>query len=178
MGKFGDWGGAPDVKEIMEKFLEQYPTMFEGFNTDSMFFFMTQKKKSKEPIKVHAVGYPNYAASGKPYIVEVFEVWWKAMNQKKKNLAVFRAMCSIPDGGFDEKSKYYGKKLQPSIKMYMREYAACGAVVNWMENPAAKDPMERTADEVEDDVPDVEAIPKEDDIERNPVTQEDIEAVA
>lgn len=178
MAKFGDWAGAPDVKDIMEKFLERYPRMFEGFNTDDIFFILTKKKKSREPIRLRAVGYPAYVVGGKPYIVEVFEVWWKTMEQKKKNLAVFHAMCAIPDGGFDEKSKYYGKKLQPDIKIYLREYAASGGIPNWMENPAAKDPMERTPEEVAEDDPTVEAIPEEDAIERTPVTQEDVESVA
>jgi len=176
MGRNTDHAMAEDVKGIMEKFLERFEGMFEGFDVEQIHFIKTQKKKSKEPVKLRAVGYPNYIFTSKPYIVEVFEEWWRDMHQKQKNLAVFHVMCAIPDGGFDEQSKFYGKKLQPDIRMYMREYAASGGVPNWMENPAAQDPMERSADDVVNDTPGIEAIPGEEG-QRVPITRGDVESV-
>lgn len=175
MARNGDWTDMQEVKNIMEKFLDRFPRMFEGVNTDEMNFILTKKKKSQEPIKVHAKGYPSYIF-GKPYIVETFDVWWREMDLKKRNLAVWRALCAFPVGAFDEQSKNYGKRLLPEIKMYTLEYAACGGVPNWIENPAAKDPMERTVAEVTGDVPDADVIPGKA-IERTPVTKGDVENV-
>jgi hypothetical protein len=51
-------------------------------------------------------------------------------------------MCAIPSGGFDPESEFFARKVKPDIQMFMLEYAACGGVPNWQENPAAVDPME------------------------------------
>lgn len=178
MPKFVDFqGNSSEVRDIMERFLERFPGMFEGFDSSKMAFLVTEKKKAREPIRLHRVPYPMSALVSQVYIVEVFRSCWKKMDTKKRNLGVFRAMCAIPDGGFDEQSKNWGKLLQPEIRMFLKEYAACGGVPNWMENPAAVDPMERTPEEVAADVPDVQAIP-DGDVERTPVTLEAIEAVA
>ena len=85
---------------------------------------------------------------GKPFIVEMFETVWADLNTKKKNLAVFHTMCAIPVDAFDPVSKNYGKKAKPHYMMYRLEYAAVGGVPNWMENPAAVDPMEADPAEV------------------------------
>ena len=175
MAKNTDWTAAQDVCDIMEKFLERFPKMFEGFNVEQMHFILTKKKKSKMPIRIKAVGYPNYVFTGKPYVVEAFDLWWKDMTQKQRNLAVFHIMCAVPDGGFDEQSKFYGKVSKPDVNMYTLEYAASGGVINWMENPDAQDPMVRTASDVSGDVPGVVAIPEE--INRIPVTRGDLESV-
>jgi hypothetical protein len=174
MSKFVDYQSDSESKDIMERFLERFPGMFEGFDVSKMGFVMTAKKKSKMAIKLHCVAYPLDVFCGQTYIVEVFKSVWKKMDDKKKNMAVFRAMCEIPDGGFDDASKHYGKKLQPEIKMFMKEFAACGGVPNWMDNPAAADPMERTPEQIAKDVPAVQAIPDEE-VERVPVTKESIE---
>lgn len=172
MPKFADWSAAQEVKDIAERYLETFPAIFEGFNLDLIHFVMTKKKKSKEPIKVHAVGYPAHLFMH-PYVVETFQTWWKDMTPKQKNLAVWRAMCRIPNSGFDELAKLYGRKLQPEIQMFMMEYAACGGVPNWMDNPAAQDPMSRTAEEVKKSIPQVEVIPGKK-ADKTPVTADDI----
>jgi len=177
MAKFVDYASGREVQDIMEKFLEKFPQIFEGFDTAKIGFVMTKKKKSKVPMKLVSVGYPVNVFLDKTYIVEVFEKFWKKLDDKKRNLSVFHTMCAIPDGAFDDQSNNYGKKLQPEIKMYLREYAAAGGVPNWMDNPAAADPLERSIEEMEEDVPIVEAIPDEDDgVERNPVTKKAVEA--
>ena len=168
MPKFADWSSDKEVQDIMEKYLDRFPGMFEGFDPSKIGFVITLKKKSKEPIRLHCVPYPlDVFCSSKVYVVEVFKALWKQMDVKRKNLAVFRTMCSIPDGGFDEASRHYGKKLQPDIRMYMKEFAACGGVPNWMDNPAAADPMERTSEQIAKDVPVLSA---ESEVERVPVT--------
>ena len=160
MPKFADHRSDKEIQDIMEKFLEKFPKMFEGFDVSKIGFVMTLKKKAKEPIKLHKVGYPFDVWMSNVYMVESFETLWRRMDAKRKNLAVFKTMCAIPDGAFDEASKTYGKKLQPEIRMFMREYAACGGVPNWMENPLAADPMERSSEEIAKDVPVVDAIPE------------------
>lgn len=177
MPKFVDYQSDKEAKDIMERFLERFPGMFDGFDVKKIGFLLTMKKKAKEPIRLHCVGYPYDAfCTSKVYIVEVFKAIWSKMDQKKKNLAVFKTMCAIPDGGFDEGSKHYAKRLQPEIRMFMKEYAACGGVPNWMENPAAADPMERTSEEIAEDVPAVEALPEETE-QRVPVTKDAVEEV-
>ena len=178
MAKFIDYAGGREVQDIMEKFLQKFPQIFEGFDSSRIGFVLTKKKKSKVPVRLVPIGYPLDVFTNKTYVVEAYDKWWAKMDQKKQNLAVFHIMCAIPDGAFDEQSKNYGKKLQPDIKMYMKEYAASGGVPNWMENPAASDPLGRTLEEIEEDVPDVEAIPEDDGVERNPVNKEAVEAVA
>ena len=182
MPKFTDYESETEVRDIMERFLERFPGMFEGFDTSKIGFVMTAKKKSKVPIKIHCVRYPiDVFCSSRVYVAEVFKQLWKTMDTKRKNMSVFRAMCEIPEGGFDESSKHYGKRLLPEIRMFMKEFAACGEVPNWMENPGAADPMERTSEEVAADVPVVDALPvkaaeEEETDERTPVTAGAVEA--
>jgi len=173
MAKFVDYAGGREVQDVMEKFLEKFPQIFEGFDTDRIGFVLTKKKKSKIPVRLVQVGYPMDVFTNKTYVVEAFEKWWATMDQKKKNLAVFHIMCAIPEGAFDEQSKNYGKKLQPEIKMYMKEFAASGGVPNWMENPDAEDPLGRTLEEIRNDIPKTG-----DDVERSPVTKESVEDAA
>lgn len=171
MAKFVDFYSDREVQDIMEAFLERFPTMFEGFDPAKIGFVTTKKKgkKSGPALKLHKVAYPHSVWLSKAYIVEAFEATWKKLDPKKKNLSVFRIMCAIPMGGFDEQSKVYGKVLAPDIKMFMREYAASGGVVNWEENPAAKDPMSQTTEEVVKAIPVIEAIPPEDGVQRQAV---------
>jgi len=183
MARYIDYYADGEIKDIMEKILDRFPQMFEGFNADKFAFIVTKKKKEKQPIKIKSISYPAEVFVGKPYIVESFDAAWKKLDQKKKNLAVFRTMCAIPDGGFDVNSKYYGRIAKPEIVMYLREYAAAGGVPNWMENPAAADPMERTADEMKKDLPaGIVAIPEEavkadGKVSRVPITKEAIASV-
>lgn len=172
MAKFVDFYSDREVQDIMEAFLERFTTMFEGFDAAKIGFVTTKKKgkKSGPALKLHKVAYPHSVWLSKAYIVEAFEAAWKKLDQKKKNLSVFRIMCAIPMGGFDEQSKMYGKVLKPDINMFTREYAASGGVVNWEENPAAKDPMVQTTEDVVAAIPVFEAIPSEDGVQRQAVT--------
>jgi hypothetical protein len=190
MPKFIDYYSDPEVKDIMQAFCDRFPGMFDTFDVDGFNVVFTKKKKSTFPVKLHSVGYPSHVfTNGKPYILEVFESFWKDMTQRQKNTSVFHIMCAVPEGGFDEQSKMYAKKLKPEVCMFMLEFAATGGVPNWFENPDAKDPMEREAQEIADDVPsilDPEALPPEssesedspgDGIQRVPVTADDIAGV-
>ena len=172
--KFADFEACPDVVEIMEAFLERFPQVFEGFDVVEVEVILTKKRTSRVPITLKAVGCPCYLFM-KPYVMEVHEDWWKDMDTKKRNLAVFHVMCQFPEGAFDEQSKNYGRKLKPPIQMFMEEFAAAGGIPNWMENPAAADPLEAT-----DDGDDEDAIPDDgegDGVERKPVTAETIATV-
>jgi hypothetical protein len=147
MAKFVDFMSDKQVQDIMESFLQRFPQMFSGFDVSKIGFVTTKaKKKGKEPrefLKLHKVPYPYSVWISKTYIVEcTSDALWSKASKTQKNLAAFRVMCAIPENAFDEQSKQYGKVLPPEIKMYMREYAASGGVPNWMENPAAKDPLE------------------------------------
>jgi hypothetical protein len=192
MPKFIDFYSDPEVKEIMGAFIEKFPSMFDGFDVGGINVVFTKKKKSQFPVKLHSVGYPAHVfTNGKPYILEVFESWWKDMTQRQKNTAVFHVMCGIPEGGFDEQSKMYAKKLKPEVCCYMLEFAATGGIPNWFDNPDAIDPLAREAEEIASDIPKKidpdEALPADaseqskdevnDGIERVPVTTEDIAEV-
>jgi hypothetical protein len=159
MARFTEYYSDGEVKDIMERVIERFPDMFEGFDVDSISFITTRKKKSYKAIRLVPISYPMEAIINKPYIVETYESRWKVMTPKQKNLAVFHVMCSIPEGGFNPTSKVYGKKVKPEISMYMREFAASGGVPNWMDNPAAKDPLENTQEEMENVVPSIEPLP-------------------
>lgn len=161
MSRFTDFYSDGEVKDIMERFMERFPTMFEGFDVDSIGFVTTKKKKSAKAIRLVPVAYPMEAFINKPYIVETYEARWHSMTPKQKNLAVFHVMCAIPDGGFTATAKHYGKKVKAEIVMYMREFAASGGVPNWMENPAAVDPMESTVEDMKNAVPSIEALPED-----------------
>ena len=162
MSRFTDYYSDGEVKDIMERIVEKFPNMFTGFDSDAFFFITTKKKKSAKAIRLIPLAYPMEAAINKPYMVETYEARWKPMNPKQKNLAVFHIMCAIPEGGMDVGSKHYGKKVRPEITMYMREFAASGGVPNWMENPAAVDPMETTEEKMSEVVPGIDALPESD----------------
>lgn len=160
MAKFTEFYGDTEVKTIMTDFVARFPNVFKGFNIEQLNVIVTKKKKSRKPIRLISVKYPMDVYILKPYIFEVFEVWWQRLSQKQKNLAVFHAMCGIPEGGFDEASQYYGKKVRPDIEMYLTEFAASGSIPNWLENDmSARDPMEIGQDDVQ------AAMPKTDDEE-------------
>ena len=164
MSRFPDWSGAPEVKEIVEQMVERFPGMFEGFDPDGIDYYSVERKSSEKVIKLHARTFPDIIGHvGHPYIVEINPGLWNDLERKRKNLCVFHVMCAIPEGGFDEDSQEYAKKRKPEIEMFMLEYAACGGVPNWMENPSAKDPLERNSDDIASDTPRVreEAIPAE-----------------
>ncbi len=181
MARFEDYGTDPEVRDIMERYIKKFTRVFEGFDLDEIGFIVTKKKKPSngKPINLRTVSYPNYVFAGKTYIVEVFETIWAEMNTKQKNLAVFHTMCAIPLGGFDPASKVYGKKVKPEIVMYRQEYAAAGGVPDWMENDAARDPMEIKVEdvdmasvnqEIEDDDDPIPAVAAK----KQPVTMKDI----
>jgi hypothetical protein len=181
MAKMVDYYSDREVQDIMEAFLERFPMMFDGFDTAKI-GFVTKKSKGKSKktgpsLKLSSVGFPDDVWMNKTYTLVASEAAWKKMDTKRKNLSVFKVMCSIPVGGFDEQSKAYGKILPPDFKMFLKEFAASGGVPNWEENPAAKDPMEQTPEEVEQALPNVEAIPAEDGVERKAVTMEEVVSV-
>ena len=163
MARYVNYYCDGEVKDIMERLIERFPAMFAGFDTDNIAFITTKKKKSAKAIRLVSVGYPMEAFLNKPYIVEAFEERWKRMNSKQKNLAVFHIMCAIPEGGTNTADKHYGKKTRPEITMYMREFAASGGVPNWMENPAAVDPMENTEENMAQVIPSIEPLPEPED---------------
>lgn len=132
----------------MEEFVDKFPQVFETFDPQGLHVIHTQKKKRGPVVTLRSVTYPNEVFVGKPYIVEVLEERWKGLDKKRKRLWVFRTMCSIPLGGFDQESKFYAKKCKPDIQMFSLEFAACGGVPNWMENPAATDPLEVSQEEM------------------------------
>jgi len=181
MAKMVDFYSDREVQDIMDAFLERFPMMFDGFDSSKIGFVTKKDKKAKikpnkPAIKLMKVGFPYDVWMNKTYVVVAAEGIWKNLDSKRKNLSVFRTMCAIPQGGFDEQSDNYGKIKQPDIKMFMREYAAAGCIPNWEENPAAKDPMAQTSAEVDRSMPVVEAISSEV-IERKAVTVENIASV-
>lgn len=179
MAKMVDFYSDREVQDIMEAFLERFPIMFDGFDTAKIGFVTKKDKKGKAKgpaLKLTKVGFPYDVWMNKTYIVVASEGAWKKLDLKRKNLSVFKTMCAIPVGGFDEQSKAYGKIRQPDFKMFMQEFAASGGVPNWEENPAAKDPMDQTAEEMEKSLPIIEAIPS-DGIDRKAVTANDITSV-
>ena len=163
MPRFEDYRSDPEVREIVEKYVKKFPRVFDGFSADDIGFIVSMKKKSKgkHPIKVRTVPYPHFVFSGKTYIFETLETKWEKMDQKKKNLAVFHAMCSIPIGGFDPGSKVYGRILKPDFELFRNEYAVAGGVADWFEDDRARDPME-----VEDEK---SVIPEDGDDEEDPI---------
>jgi hypothetical protein len=185
MAKDVDFYSDREAQDIMEAFLEKFPSMFDGFDVSKIGFVTKKAKKGKKgknvsgpSLKLVKVGFPySVWMPSKTYIVVGSEAVWKNMDQKKKNLSVFRIMCAVPMGGFDEQSNNYGKIMTPDIKMYMREFAASGGVPNWEENPAAKDPMEQTTEDVIKAIPHIEAIPPSDGVERKSVKIDDIASV-
>jgi hypothetical protein len=181
MPRFEDYRADSEVYDIMRQFVDKLPMVFYDFQIEDINFIMTQKKKSKVPMKLRTTGYPMEVYIGKPYIVEIFEDVWCQMTPKKKNLAVFHTMCAFPDGAFDPASKFYGKKVKPQIMMYDLEYAASGGVTNWMENDMAVDPMEMEPSKIASNIPKTTEIEDDDDAlplePKRPVTQAGIASV-
>lgn len=180
MSRFQDYRSDHEVSDIVEKFLEKFPSIFEGFDAGGIEFIVTCKKKSQKPINLRSVGYPFEVFIGKPYVMEVMEEKWKKMSQKQKNQAVFHIMCAIPNGGFDPASKYYGRKVRPQIVMYDLEFAAVGGVPPGMtEIEQGNDPLDAAAEALVPksvDAADVgDPIPPDE--EKHPVTSEAIASV-
>ncbi len=139
MPKFTDYEVNNEVQDIMEKILTKFPKVFPGFDTNKIGCVFTKEKKSRKAIKILPVGYPRDVWIDKVYIVEVFNDVWGELNPKQRNLAVFHAMCAVPEGGFDPESSSYGKKRKYDYEMYAEEFAVTNGVPNWMENDDARD---------------------------------------
>jgi len=142
MAKFTDYEVNNEVTEIMEKIIEAFPKVFEGFDVNSVQPVMTKGKKSKRGTRLIPVKYPYDILIDKVYFVEVFEQTWKSFSDKQKRLSVFHQMCSIPSGGFDPESNNYAKKRKPDYEMYAEEFAVTNGVPNWLENDDARDVFE------------------------------------
>jgi hypothetical protein len=179
-GRFEDYGADSEVCDIMERIVDRFPLLFEGFETDGIRFIRTKANKMNggKPLKLRNVNYPLEVFVGKPYVVEVFDAVWVKLGAKQKNLAVFHIMCGIPVGGFEPTSKYYAKKVRPDYELYEYEFAASGGVPNWMLNDSARDPMDIEPNEIavrSDDEDDEDEDPiDDDDIQRIPLTAEDV----
>lgn len=162
MSRFTDYFMDGEVKDIMERLLDRFPKMFEGLDPENIAFVTTKKKRSTKAMRLISVAYPMEAFINKPYIVEIYEARWKPLTPKQKNLSVFSVMCAIPEGGTNASAKHYGKKVKPEISMSLKEFAASGGVPNWMENPAAVDPMENTEEKMAEVIPGIEILPETD----------------
>jgi hypothetical protein len=142
MAKFTDFYSDPEVKDLMEKWVEHRPQQFTTFDVSKLNVVYTKKKKCRRPIKLKPVGYPFSVFIGAAYVVEVFESKWRELTPAQKKLAVLHIMCCIPEGGFDEQSSHYAKVVRPEFQMHMMEFVAAGGVPNWLDNPNVKDPFE------------------------------------
>jgi len=148
MAKFVDYEITPEIEDIMEKIISTYPKVFEGFDVNLIQSFHTIGKKSRKPLKLIPVKYPQNIFIDKVYLIEVFKELWADMSDKQKGLAVFHIMSAIPsaEGAFDKESQNYGKKKRYDIEMYAEEFAVSGGVPNWMENPDASDVFDHSDD--------------------------------
>jgi hypothetical protein len=173
MSKFVDFVPDSEVRAIMEAILTRFREIFEGFDLAKVGFVKT-KKKGNQPIKVHRVPYPYNVWISAVYIFEIFSGCWNSMDQPSRNKVVFKYMCSIPPGGFDDQSNSFGKILKPEIKMFLREFAASGGVPNWEENPNVADPMTLTVSSIKASMPRVDALPPPDGISRRAITSNDV----
>lgn len=169
-----------ELRNIVQTFVDKFPDVFTGFRVEDVGFVLTKEKKSskKNPIKVHKVKYPQSVFSDKTYIFEVLDTKWENLDQKRRNLAVFHVMCSIPVEGFDPDSKEYGSTIKPDFELYRAEYAAAGGVADWFDDNRARDPMEMDNDGVLNAVYDVDSDSVDDPIpatsSKDPVTNQDI----
>lgn len=181
MAKNENWTAEEEVPEIIQKFLDKFPTVFEDFRIESIKFIRTLEKKSKEILKVRPVRYPQDVFVDAPYIMEVFDMGWEKLDQKRKNLLVFHHMCSFPEGAFDPTSEFYAKKVKPQIVMYELEHAVTEGVWNWRENDLVNDPMEFHQDiakKIEDEIDGVvDPLPVDPSPRKMPATVNDVALV-
>lgn len=150
-----------EVEDIIDELLLKYPKVFSFFDVNKIQSVILDNKKSKKPIKIVPIKFPYDISSTKTYYFIVYDECWKDMNQTQKNIAVFKAMISIPDGGFNEEDKNYAKIRKPDYELYAEEFAVTGGVPNWMENPDVRDPLADTTDS--------------DDVSRVPVTADQLQ---
>jgi len=135
---------SPAVADIMEKHLRAYPEVFEGFDVNEIVCFHYKgKEDTRRPLKIKPVRDPFDMLVDKVYIIQVADATWNEMTPTQRHLAVFHTMCAIPEGAFDKESREYGKVKKPDYELFAEEFAAAGGVPNWMENPEAKDPLEK-----------------------------------
>lgn len=172
MSKFTNYQIDSEVKDIMEALCEAFPVVFEHFDPAKVGTIKTEKKNLRRPVKLVKVGYPREVFCDVPFIVEVYMTWWKDMTDKQKNLALFHVMCSVRSGAFDESSNDYGKTRSYDYEMYKEEFAVTGGVPNWMENDAARDPIEVARER------DAESDESEDGVRRMPITSDAVGAIS
>ena len=164
MPKFVDYDVTGEVTDIMERIAEKFPVVFPSFDVNQVGATMTKGKKARKPARLIPVRYPfSVWLASKVYIVEVFYDMWTEMNQKQRNIAVFHVMCAIPEGEFDTESKDYGRRRVPDYELYHEEFAVSGGHPDWMDNP--------------DDIPDVLDAAMGENVDKNPVTADQIASV-
>ncbi len=127
-----------EVKDWMNRIIDYYPkNKFTGFEPEQMQAIFTKGKKGKKGklSRVVPIKYPyDVLIKDKVYIIEVKEGIWRTLTDRKKWLAVLHIMCHIPEGGFDEMSKEYGKKKKPDYEMFKAEFEASNGHPNWLED--------------------------------------------
>jgi len=141
MAKFTAFSAEPDAKEILIKLIDKYPTLYSHIDPEKIGFVRNLKKKSKIPIKVSNVTYPNSIWNDNIYVFEIFNDCWACLEPKQKNIAVAQAMCALHKDGFQETSNGYAKIIRPDITTYMEIFVLAGGVPNWLENASAIDPL-------------------------------------
>jgi hypothetical protein len=166
MAKEIDYVISAEITDIAEKMIEKFEVLFSHVDLDKIIgIHVNGKKNGKEPIKLVNNKFPyNVIIDNKVYFAIVDSELWKEMNEKRRNLAVFHILCSLPEGAFDVESKDYGKIKKPDYKVFREEYLMCGAA-DWLDNDAAKDPLNEK---------DVKTREKS---KKVPVTTEDVENV-
>lgn len=146
-----DWEYAEPIRDRFERVLDTFGDIFEDVRLDKVsFLWLTGKRKVKRVVQVKAAKFPDYTEHGFVYFVLVHRDRWEALASHQQNLAVFRALCALPDGGFDETSKFYGKVQKPDYEVYWLEFCASGGVLNWMEGDGsgASDPLAMVEDDL------------------------------
>lgn len=160
-----------DVEDIVDEIMLKYPKVFSYFEPNKIQSVILENKKSKKPIKIIPVKFPYDISCTKTYFFIVYDECWKDLNQTQRNIAVFKAMISIPEGGFIEEEKNYAKIRKPDYELYAEEFAVTGGVPNWLENPDVKDPLADTSDP-----DDVNRVPVTDEQLQGGITTDDVDA--
>lgn len=174
MAKAPDYDVGNEIIDIVERTVDRFPAIFDGFDPGKVRAVITKGKRGR--MKIHPNRFPfNIFTTGFVYIFEACGKTWEEMSDKQKRLEIFHVMCAIPRGGFDQTSKDYGRKLKPEIEMFLMEFAASGGVPNWTQNPSAKDPLELEEEELEKAVL-VEILPEQIPV-RQPLTADQVVSV-
>ena len=120
------------ARELAEKLVGAYQTIFEGVDVDNIGFIrIIGKKPSKAKGKLYKVGWPYEVYMDKYYVMEIDGAGWDIMSEQQQAMLIFHELLHVPDGGCDPQSKNHRKIRKHDVEDFSECLIAADMNLDW-----------------------------------------------